>query len=337
METISPVHGTEPSADATPADGFLSRTMRVTRTAAIVVILALLLLEIVLRVMGLASPVLYVDDDATGYRLKPDQKARYLTNAISVNRWGVRDARPLKQKNPNTKRIVVLGDSVTWGGILLHQQELFTSLLEQALTGTEVINAGINGYSVAQMAQLYRSHLTGLDADTILLFAIPRDFVRPIRVSLVRDSVSFPKRKPLFALSTALGGALVELYRRTGWHILEPAPITHEDSPRLSPPEAVAENVRELADLAEAVQGKARLLVVIAPVLSESPAGGPVDTVKDSLAAHAIDFVDLGQNLKAEPSMFADGVHFSKEGHRRVAEALAAYLNETMPSEALAE
>lgn len=163
-------------------------------SGAVVVLLTLGLLEVALRILGLTRPVLYETDDATGFRLKPNQHIRYIGNTIDINSWGVRDPRPLTEKPANKTRILVLGDSVTWGGIRIPQEELFTSVLERHLKGTEVINAGVNGYSVARMVALYRAHLRDLNPDAVLVYAIPADFVRPVRLELLGDSVAFPSR-----------------------------------------------------------------------------------------------------------------------------------------------
>ncbi len=332
------MNSTAPNDEVTPppairvGGGVLSRACRGVCAALLIAVLTLVLTEVALRGLGLGSPILYDDDEACGYRLRPDQRVRYFTNTITVNRWGVRDSRPFAAKNPAVKRILVLGDSVTWGGIRLCQNELFTSAIERTVPGTEVINAGVNGYSVGQMAKLCQSRLMGLESDIILVYAIPRDFVRPPVVTLSRDSAAFPKSTPALALCVALEGAQIELYRRTGYRLLKPSSITKSKTPGLTELEAVTINVDALVNLKSALSHATRILVVLSPVLEASSANGPVDEIKSALTQRGIPWVDLAERLKAGPAMFVDGVHFSAEGHARVGEVLASLLQE--PSDA---
>lgn len=328
MKNATPDTSLHPPSEPQAGGGFLFRAVRASGGGLAVLVVAIALLDLILRAMGLASPVLYVDDEATGYRLRPDQQARYLMNTISVNRWGVRDARSFDSRERDVKRLVVLGDSVTWGGIRIRQEDLFTSVLERALRETEVVNAGINGYSVGQMARLYRHHLAALDADEIVVFVIPRDFVRPPRVTLIRDSASFPRRAPRFALPMALEGARMTLFQKTGLSFLEPVPVTRPDNADLTEEQRMSENVAELVRLQRDVAGKTRLWAVMSPVLPGSPGDGPRTEIETALRTAGVPYIDLGDVLPPQPAFYVDGVHFSEEGHRRVGMALAAALND---------
>src|SRR5690348_14050375 len=137
--------------------------------------ITLVTLEIALRIIGMNNPVLYMSDKACGYRHKPVQSVRFLGNGIFINQLGLRDAREFETKPEGTKRILVLGDSVTWGGVTLRDSELFTWKLERSMPQTEVVNAGVNGYSVEQMVSLYESHLTALKPDVIVAYCITGD------------------------------------------------------------------------------------------------------------------------------------------------------------------
>ncbi|MFA6241322.1 MAG: SGNH/GDSL hydrolase family protein [Candidatus Hydrogenedentales bacterium] len=329
MNSTAPNDEIAPPPPVHVGGGFLSRVGRGVRAALLISVLTLVLTEVALRALGLGSPILYDDDEACGYRLRQDQEVRYFSNTITVNRWGVRDSRPFDTKNPALKRILVLGDSVTWGGIRLHQDELFTSILERTVPGTEVINAGVNGYSVGQMAKLYQSRLSELESDLVLVYAIPRDFVRPPVVTLNRDSAAFPKSTPALALCVALEGAEIELYRRTGCSLLKPSSITSSKTSDLTELEAVNTNVDALVNLKKGLSKSTRILVVLSPVLAGSSANGPVDKIKTALTQSGIPWVDLAERLKAGPAMFVDGVHFSVEGHARAGEALATLLQES--------
>lgn len=66
-----------------------------------------------------------------------------------INGHGLRDREYSYSRVPGKKRVLVLGDSFVWGlGVGLDQT--FSKRLEALLTDTEVINAGVPGYSTDQ-------------------------------------------------------------------------------------------------------------------------------------------------------------------------------------------
>jgi len=284
------------------------------------------LLEIALRGIGLTNLVLYADDPETGYRIKPGQTARYLDNRIQINAWGVRDARTFEQKNEAVLRVLVLGDSVTWGGLREPQENLFTSILEDKSPGSEVINAGVNGFSVAQMVALYQAHLSGLEPDIVLVIAIPRDFTRPPQSRLVRESVSFPRKRPRFAVPVA-----IEIFRfiaqtRWGWNWLALPPATEPVGPALEKEECLRRNLDALVAFALEMKDPRQVLFVMAPYL-KTPINEELPTAAlETLHARGVRTVDLNERIRVEPELFVDGVHLSSYGHRKLAEELALLL-----------
>lgn len=163
--------------------------------------IALVTFEIVLRVFGLTDPVLHERDAAVGYRPRPAQRASYVGDDIVVNERGVRDAREFEgPPPPGTLGILVLGDSVTWGGVRFSQETLFTTTLERnpGVRGrnAEVLNAGVSGYWVLQMAALYETHLADLEPDLVLVHALPHDFRRPPRVDVTHEETVYGYTPP---------------------------------------------------------------------------------------------------------------------------------------------
>lgn len=275
------------------------------------------LFETALRVAGLTQPVLYEADPAAGYRLKPNQHVRYLGNAIAVNQWGARDPRPFDTRVAGQRRLLVLGDSVTWGGIRERQENLFTSVLERELAGVEVVNAGVNGYSVSQMAALYQAHLNGLDPDWVLVCAIPRDFTRPPEVRLTGRGIAFPVERPRLATPVAFAMGRMLAQQRFGWSWAVPPPQALPTEPDLTEEDCIARNIEAYMALDEALGGRATL--ALSPTLEP----GPGKAVRTALARAGIEFVELQEQVGTDRVLFVDGVHLSMEGHARVGAALA--------------
>lgn len=301
-----------------------SRFRRGALQGLIVAVLTIALLEALLRILGVTSLILYEADSACGYRIQPNQDVRLRGNTIAINQWGVRDPRPFTSPPASGERILVLGDSVTWGGVYVKQEELFTSVLESKHRGVEVVNAGVNGYSAAQMAAMYEAHLTGLEPDSVILFAIPRDFTRPPLVTLTGNSAAFPTKRPALAVPVAAGLLRHFAFNRFQWDWLRPKPATMANDPRLSEADCLRENIEAVTRLKLSLEPSANLVVALFPTAVE-PEGSPaLSSVRDALSGASVAFINLGEKIKLSPGLFLDGVHLTVEGHRAVGEALVS-------------
>lgn len=76
--------------------------------------------------LGLGTPPLFQADAALEYRLKPNQSLYRFGNYFETNELGMRSP-TLKQEN--RKIVMVLGDSVVYGGGQISQENLATSLI----------------------------------------------------------------------------------------------------------------------------------------------------------------------------------------------------------------
>ena len=288
-------------------------------------VLALVVVECGLRVLHAVPEVVYEEDPEAGFRLKPDQDTRFFSNPLRINRWGVRDDRPLDTKPEGVRRVVVLGDSVTWGGIQTRQEDLFTTRLEDALENVEVVNAGVNGYSVAQMAALYRTRLEGLEPDLVVLYAIPGDFTRAPSMRLTGNGIAYPLRRPRFQLPTAVAMVPLTVFKLTGWDWLEPEPDA-VPTQEWTDAEVVRANIDAAVSLA-ADLGRERVAVVVSPWLP-SPLNPPLpQEVADAFDTAGVHWIDLNEVTEPAADWFMDHIHLSPKGHAAVAEALAEHLD----------
>lgn len=145
--------------------------------------MTLLLAEAALRVEGhhLLSAGEYVaagvifrrHDDPLGFSLEPD-RTRFLvtggayTTRDHINSQGMRDVEHRLLKPPDTKRILVLGDSFMFGqGVAM--EENLSRRLAAAMPGVEVINAGVPGFNLGQEYLLYKDRGYRYQPDLVLL------------------------------------------------------------------------------------------------------------------------------------------------------------------------
>jgi len=102
------------------------------------------------------TPGFYVSDPELGQTLSPNYDGWFAGVRVRINALGFRDARDYQlEKKPNTFRILVLGDSVTFGHGAL-SDTTYPFLLEQRLkqwrpdVNWEVWNLGVPGYNTTQ-------------------------------------------------------------------------------------------------------------------------------------------------------------------------------------------
>jgi lysophospholipase L1-like esterase len=283
------------------------------------------MLEGAFRWIGIQDLVLYAPDDLAGYRLRPGQQAAPMGVEIAINGWGVRDRRPLDHPATGASRVLVLGDSVTWGGVQIPDEGLFTAVAERALPGTEIVNAGVNGYSAGQMVALYEGHLQGLEPDWVLITPIERDFERPPSVRLLRDNIAFPSERPHSALVTVLALADIQVRGWIGWEILKPRPIVE---PSDGGPKHIGENVKRVRHLIDTLPSGTRFHLVLLPVFEEDPHRHAI--IRDALDAANIPWTRLRDYVDPQPDWYTDGAHLSLRGHEAYGAALAEILGQQM-------
>ena len=108
------------------------------------------------------NPVLF-------YELRPG----FSSEKYSINSMGFRDHEYSVEKDPDTFRIVVLGDSIIWGhGLSL--EHTFAKQLNNLLNGVvkqkiEVLNFGVSGYSTQQEVELYRIKASRFEPDLVIV------------------------------------------------------------------------------------------------------------------------------------------------------------------------
>jgi lysophospholipase L1-like esterase len=145
---------------------------------------ALFLSEMALRIMGFRP--MYVSperdrfwkyDSLLGWAHEPGQEGIFETpqfrTIVRINDKGLRDRPHSYERQNNTERILVLGDSFAWGyGI--DESERFSQLLEKSLD-TEVINAGVSGYSTDQELLWYQNEGIKYETDLVILVVAGND------------------------------------------------------------------------------------------------------------------------------------------------------------------
>lgn len=330
------------------------------------VVAAVLLVEVVLRwvdgIPEVANPLysFHDSDPRLGWRGKPDIRLRFrrpqFDALIAHDGEGFRVPEPPRPAAAR-RRVLVLGDSFTWGwGV--SQGAVYTDHLQRQLPDTAIVNRGVNGFGTAQQLLLLEDELARSGADLVLLQFFFND---------LHDNVS-PKRgrRPLFTLDgerlVRPSGALRPLHgslrrwlkdhsrtfllfdfttrtlRNAGEDAALPVPPPSGQPLAAGPPPPGAPvTARLLTAMADTARRHgARFAIAYAPHHSEL--GDPDAVPPDIRAAHAVAadaaggdvaWIDLTPALAAaaqrgEAVLFDGDDHWTPHGHALVAEALLA-------------
>lgn len=140
-------------------------------------LLCFIVLEVSLRIAGYGNVEIYEPDPKLYWKLRPNQDCytKIDHKPVHINSHGTRGPDFQTVKPANTIRILSLGDSKTYGWGL-SEPESYSGLLENMLQQhvgagkkVEVINAGVNAWSYAQMHSYFRAFGLTYKPDVVIL------------------------------------------------------------------------------------------------------------------------------------------------------------------------
>jgi lysophospholipase L1-like esterase len=243
----------------------------------------------------------------------------------SINAQGLRDDRPVGPKEPGEKRLLVLGDSVTFGAEV-RTDEAYPAQMEEALHRAgrpwRVLNAGVTSYDAGQEADWLEEFGWQLEPDVVAI-AFCRNDVYPSDRSngKLRTATSAP-------VSWLTEHSVVAFYLERGvW--FGQARLASRFGRQDAPPsfEAVEEPYRRLA--ARARERRVPVVLIVFPTL-DLIEGRETDDYSERLQRLAKELgwgvIDLDAAFRDDvASLFLpnDPVHPSAAGYRRAGQALA--------------
>lgn len=295
-------------------------------TAAVFAIL-LILTEVALRLaFGFGHPLLYVPDAQAGFLPAANQDLRRFGAAIHINDWGMRSSPFSRMKGAEERRVLVVGDSITFGTTYVDQSLIFTELLKTALTErygppVSVLNASAGGWAPENEYRYLASRGT-FGADWVVFVINTNDLGQPFATFEV--SPQFPIENPRSAI-----GEVLERYVEP--RIVSSIRTTDPGSIPSDEPDPVVEQtvLRSLANAqAFAIDHGARFILVFSPTDAakiKTPAWlAAIRGLRQWAAGDHVTMIDMTDSYSrhASTAVYSDGLHLRPLGHRLIAAAL---------------
>ncbi len=231
---------------------------------------------------------------------EPNTHAFLMGQDVKINSQGLRDNEYSLAKPPGVYRILMLGDSTTFGwGVPLN--ETTAKILERELNAVhvpgverfEVINAGVGNYDTVQEVTYYQTRGRDFHPDLVVLGYFIND-AEPVPVE---NKFFLIGHSYLVAYVTnRFDGVLRRLGTRPDWKTYY-ASLYNDDRPGFQACKAA------LVDLAEATRrDHAKLLVALIPELhqinDDYPFTAAHQKIKDVVAAQNVPVIDLIDGLR---------------------------------------
>lgn len=125
-------------------------------------------------------PIIFKLSESTAYKLNPNYQGNFSDVLVKTNSQGFRQNKDIQSnKEPSTRRILGLGDSVAFG-FGLEEEKTYLRQLENLLnqspkTRYEVINASVTGYNTFQERKLLQENIFKLKPNIIILSFVLND------------------------------------------------------------------------------------------------------------------------------------------------------------------
>jgi lysophospholipase L1-like esterase len=311
--------------------------------------------EIALRVVDLghpyySAPELYQPSDDPRVLFEPRPRFSGFSEgvALTTNSRGLRERELPLAKPPGTRRVVFLGDSVTFGAGVT-DDEPFPRLLERSINGAgggpiETVNTGVVGYNTIQeLARLERAGLP-YGPDVVVLTFVVNDLLETFSIfdHQYEPTGAFANVKVWLRRNSYLYRFVQQMYWRLGQEMRRAREGPTEP---LRKRDRVEERLATLAEIVATTRanGAGFLLVLYPDNLTDPISPGPSDerlTMREELQQFAtreqVPLVDLSDALgdvrdpRARQYRLREDPHPSPEGHRVIAEALRAPLTDLL-------
>ena len=311
----------------------------------------LVLLELGLRVgLGLGTPLLLRADSTIGYVFQANQNTYRFTNRVHINAYHQRSEDLRQAPNSTFVRVLFLGDSVTWGGVLTDQSDTIPEEVEERMAQrceapVEALNASAGSWGIGNI-RAYVERFGLFESDEVVLRIGTHDLTQATSdASVVGHHPSYPNKNPTLAIEELLKRYLWPRYVRP--YVPEVGGSgssgTTDHVSTAGPDARFAHNLNHLQALVADIRD-AGVPVVILHTPNRNEVTGHRDIppvsprrerflqVADSLGVPVINLADRWASRSEVHALYRDHVHLNERGNAAAAKTLNAVLTRQMDS-----
>ena len=263
---------------------------------------------------GLGNPLIYQHSKIFGYDIEPNQKVKRRGKTISINDLGMRNLRDWKKKYD--KKILFLGDSVTFGGSLINDEDTFVLKTCKKFQNIKTIcgNFAVNGFSIESISKKIKFKNFS-DEDLLVIVFIGNDFERGLNHIGIQPYFS-KKISNFYPALTELILIVIDKIRnklRYNFGNLSENKETYKNYQLI-----------EINNLKKIIENNNKnYLIFYSPELSEFENNKKYFNLKEILSNEFENFVDLTEDLKKyKEKIYFDNVHLNKFGHEVYADII---------------
>lgn len=285
-------------------------------TIFLILFIPLVISEIYLRFIGLGNPVTYNDNYVYGYAPKANQKKqRFKNSTVTINDAGLRAVHNWAN-NKNKKKIIFFGDSVTYGGSYIDDNELFSELTCDNLENENYIcgNAGVNAYGIFNI--VFRSRYdTRLNDDYLRIFLlVPDDFYRGLQD---HNTAHFYLNESKLIFNSLLEAVN---FFATKYNLKNFISKRSDNIKRDNQLDIINESIRILdSELKRLRKQQKKFLIFYTPSNPTNELNNYIFKQINKIISFEV--IDLSSHLKKD--MFEDSIHYNKKGHVKVSEIMS--------------
>jgi len=298
-------------------------------------------------ILGLGSPPLLQADGQIGYLFQANQELTRFTNRVHINNYHQRSEDLSLADSSRVARVLFLGDSVTWGGVLTDQSQTYPELFEDEMSKwcnhpTEALNASAGSWSVGNL-RAYAERFGFFGSDLVVLQIGEGDLTAPTSDSSgVGNLCSLPRRPPTFALTEFAACYWPRVESRLGrWVRLGAETQENRSTPnrRASPSSSqrrqFEENMGHLQALVDSISAAGiPVAVVYNPERGHVvPEGRPpppfYGRFRDWIDQHDIPMLDLQARWEGKQEVgqyYRDYIHLNERGNAVLAKQLSNFV-----------
>ena len=283
--------------------------------------IAILFTEFYLRSTGLGDPIRYDSSILYGYAPKENQvKIRKKNIKVSINDVGLRSLNNWKN---NSKKNCFFGDSVTYGGSYIDDNDTFAEIICKKLRDYLCGNAGVNSYSIFNIVMRSKYDDRLKQSDVIIYIFPPDDFFREYADS---NKALFYLNKKDFILPsiTEALNFIEKKYDINNLISKHNDTISNEnDNYKL-----IDYSVKILKDEINSKKSMGKKVYVF---LTNRKNDKQLENkrnkyIKNLLLKEIDDVVFLGNVLNKDEYFYDESVHLSKKGHSILGDAISYYI-----------